>query len=186
LAHDGIGGTMNLTDYLIIGLMLASCIAGIMRGLLRELVSLVTWVLAVFLAWRFAGMLAPHLGGALASREVSLWAARALIFLAVLLVGTAVGALLDHFVRLSIFSGADRMLGLIFGALRAAVALGLVAIGCQALRVDDESWYRHSLLVPYAARIGTILRQIGGEDAPAAVTGKSVQTLRVVHPGKES
>ena len=156
---------MNWTDYLIIALMVVSCIAGIMRGLLREMISLVTWVLAVVLSWRLADTLAPHLGGALSGAAVRPWAARTLIFLGVLVVGTTIGAVVNHFVRLSIFSSMDRLLGLLFGALRAAVALGLAAIACHAVRIDDEAWYRQSLLAPYAERVGNVLRSLGGDTA---------------------
>lgn len=174
---------MRAIDYLIVGLLAVSCIAGIMRGLLREMISLLTWVMAVFLSWRFAGVLAPHLGGALAGATVRPWAARTLIFLGVLVIGTTVGAILNHFVRLSIFSSLDRMLGLVFGALRAAVALGLAAIACQAVHMDGENWYRQSVLMPYAARIGNLLRAIGGE--PAGGAGRTVRLFHR-HPGWES
>jgi membrane protein required for colicin V production len=175
---------MNSTDYLIIALMAVSCIAGAMRGLLREVISLLTWLLGVLLAWHFGEVLEPHLGGALAGTAVRPWAARALIFLAVLVVGTTVGAVMNHFVRLSIFSTMDRMLGLVFGALRACVALGLAAIVCHAVHVDDEGWYRHSTLMPYAARAGSILRALGGDTALTVGTGALHST--VPHRGRES
>ena len=150
------------------------------------MISLLTWVLAVFFAWRFADVLAPHLGGALASAAVRPWAARTLIFLAVLVVGTTVGAIVNHFVRLSIFSGLDRLLGLVFGALRAGVAFGLAAVACQAVHIDDEAWYRQSMLMPYAARIGNILRTLGGDSAGDIAGGRSVYSIRARHAGRES
>jgi membrane protein required for colicin V production len=177
---------MNSTDYLIIGLMAVSCIAGIMRGLLREMISLFTWVLAVFLAWRFADVVAPHLGGALAGPAVRPWAARTLIFLAVLVVGTTAGAIMNHFVRLSIFSGLDRFLGLVFGALRAGVAFGLAAVACQAVHIDSEAWYRQSMLMPYAARIGDSLRALGGDAVADNAGGRAVHSIRALQSGRES
>ncbi|MDE2219447.1 MAG: CvpA family protein, partial [Gammaproteobacteria bacterium] len=45
---------MNWTDYAIIAALLASCIVGLVRGLLREVISAITWVAAVWLAWEFA------------------------------------------------------------------------------------------------------------------------------------
>jgi membrane protein required for colicin V production len=176
---------MNSTDYLIVTLMVVSCIAGAMRGLLREVISLLTWLLGVLLAWRFADVLEPHLGGALSSAAVRPWAARALIFLAVLVVGTTVGAVMNHFVRLSIFSSLDRMLGLVFGALRACVALGLAAIVCHAVHVDDEAWYRQSALMPYAVRAGGVLRALGGDTALNMGAG-ALHSFRTSHPGRES
>lgn len=154
---------MIWTDYLIIALILCSCLYGLMRGLLREVISLVTWIVAVLLAWRGADWLAPHLGGALADPAVRPWAARTLIFAGVLLIGTAVGGVVNHFVRLSIFSALDRLLGFVFGLLRGVVAIGLLAILCHAVRLQDEAWYRKSALVPYAESAGNVLRALVGE-----------------------
>ena len=154
---------MNWTDYLLIAVLVFSSLAGLMRGLLREVVSVITWVAAVWIAWTFAASLEPYLGGALSDASVRPWAARTIIFVAVLLIGAAIGALLGHFVRLSLFSGVDRLLGLVFGLLRGVVALGVLAMLAHAVRLQDEPWYRGSLLVPYAEQAGNVLRGLVGE-----------------------
>jgi membrane protein required for colicin V production len=154
---------MNWTDYVIVGLLAFSCIAGLMRGLLREVISLLTWIAALWLAWEYAGTLAPQLGGALAAEAVRPWAARTIIFIGVLLIGAVVGAIVTHFVRLSLFSGVDRLFGFLFGLLRGAVVLGLLAMLCHAVRLQDEPWYRGSTLVPYAEQAGNVLRALVGE-----------------------
>jgi len=154
---------MNWTDYLLIAVLVFSSIAGLMRGLLREVISLITWIAAVWIAWTFASSLEPHLGGALSDAAARPWAARVIIFVAVLLVGAAVGALLGHFVRLSLFSGVDRLLGMVFGLLRGIVALGVLTIMAHAVRVHEEPWYRGSVLVPYAEQAGNVLRGLVGE-----------------------
>ena len=154
---------MNWTDYAIIAVLLASAITGLVRGLLREAIAVITWVAAVWLAWQFAGELAPQLGGALRDAAVRPWAARTLIFVGVLLLGAAVGSIVTHFVRLSLFSGLDRLLGFLFGLLRGAVVLGLLAILCHALRLHEEPWYRQSTLVPFAEQSGNVLRGLVGE-----------------------
>lgn len=154
---------MNWTDYVIIALMAFSCIAGLYRGLLREVVSLITWLAAVWLSWHFAYLLEPHLGGALSSEAVRPWAARTIIFITVLLLGIVAGAIVTHFVRLSLFSSMDRLLGFLFGFLRGAVVLGLLVLLCHAVRLHDERWYRDSTLVPYAEHAGNVLRALVGE-----------------------
>ncbi|MBS0387920.1 MAG: CvpA family protein [Proteobacteria bacterium] len=160
---------MNWTDYAIIAVLVASCAVGIVRGLLREVISLVTWIAAVWLAWAFSGELEPHLGGALSDAAVRPWAARTIIFVVVLLVGAGIGAIVSYFVRLSIFNSLDRLLGLVFGLLRGAVVLGLLAMLCHAVRLNDEAWYRQSTLVPYAEHAGNVLRGLVGErKIPAA------------------
>ena len=154
---------MNWTDYLLIALLVFSSIAGLMRGRLREVISLISWIAAVWIAWTFSSSLEPYLGGALKDAAVRPWAARAIIFVAVLLTGVAIGALLSHFVRLTVFSGIDRLLGMVFGLLRGVVVLGILAMLAHAVRLHEEPWYRASLLVPYAEQAGNVMRSLVGE-----------------------
>ena len=154
---------MNWADYLLIALVVLSCIAGLVRGLLREVIALVTWVLAVWLAWAYAPLLEPHLGGALAGEAVRPWAARALIFMVVVLLGTSIGVIVSHFVRLSLFTGVDRFFGGLFGLLRGWVIIGLFVILCHALRLDGQPWWRGSLLMPYGEHAANVLRGMVGE-----------------------
>jgi membrane protein required for colicin V production len=144
-----------------------------MRGLLREIISLITWLAAVVLAWQYSSLLEPHLGGALSGDSVRPWAARAIIFIAVLLIGGAVGAIVSRFTRLSIFGGTDRLLGFVFGLLRGVVALGVLAILCHATRLDEEPWYQASTLAPYAQKTGNILRSLVGEGSIRAASVSS-------------
>lgn len=154
---------MNWVDYLLIALIAFSCVAGVMRGLLREVIGLVTWVAAVWVAWHYADVLAPHLGGALANEGVRVWAARTIIFLAIVLIGTCIGAVVGHVVRLSIFSGTDRFFGGLFGFLRGLVMIGLFVMLCHALRLNGEPWWRASTLIPYGERAANVLRGMVGE-----------------------
>lgn len=154
---------MNVTDYLVIAGILISAAVGALRGFLREAVAVVTWVIALFIAWHFSDMIEPHLGGLLAGSNVRVWAARTIIVVLILLLGTGIGAALSHFVRVSVFSGMDRFLGVVFGALRGLVLLGVLVILGQLLRLEDERWWRQSQLVPYGESIANGLRTLVGE-----------------------
>jgi membrane protein required for colicin V production len=154
---------MNVTDYLVIAAVIISAIVGAMRGFLREAVALATWLLALFIAWHFSDLIEPHLGGLLSGSYVKPWAARVIIVVLILLVGAAIGAVISHFVRLSIFSGMDRFLGLVFGLLRGVVLLGVFVILGQLLRLDGEKWWTRSLLIPYGESVANGLRSLVGE-----------------------
>ncbi|HEY3808344.1 MAG TPA: CvpA family protein [Steroidobacteraceae bacterium] len=154
---------MNWLDYLLLALLVFSTVAGLMRGLLREVIALVTWVTAVWLAWTCSDWIAPHLGGLLAYEGVRTWAARAIVFIIVLLVGSAIALIVSRLVRLSLFSGTDRAFGALFGLLRGLIMLGLFVILCHAVRLEDESWWRGSILVPYAEHVANVLRSMVGE-----------------------
>jgi len=155
---------MNTADYVLIAVLVISAIVGALRGFLREAVSVVSWLLALFLAWHFSGALEPHLGTLLSQYpQARTWVARSIIVLVVLLLGALVGGLLGHFVRLSIFSGMDRFLGVCFGTVRGLVAIGALVIVGQMLQLDAEQWWRKSMLMPQATKMANGLRTIVGD-----------------------
>jgi membrane protein required for colicin V production len=152
----------NTADYLIIATVVISATVGLLRGLLREVIALITWIVAAFVAWHFAGVLEPHLGGLLRQDSVRPWVARLILFGVVLLLGNALGAILGHFVRLSLFTGADRFLGLLFGLLRGVLIVGAAVIVCQIVRLDSEVWWHESVLLPYGQDAAALLWSLGG------------------------
>jgi membrane protein required for colicin V production len=155
---------MKSADYWAVAIVLLIAIIGLMRGFLRELVAVVSWLLALFIAWHFAAWLAPHLGGLLADEPVRSWAARAILLVLVLFIGSVAGMLIGHFVRLSIFSVTDRFLGFALGVVHGAIVLGALVILCQLLHLDGERWWQESRLVPYAERVANGLRTLVGDE----------------------
>jgi membrane protein required for colicin V production len=157
-------GLMNTTDYLVILAVIISAVVGSLRGYLREAIALVTWIVALFIAWHFSDRIAPHLGGLLAVSPVSTWAARVIIVTLLLLLGTGIGVTVAHFVRLSIFNAMDRFLGFAFGFFRGVVLLGVFVILAQLLRLDGDRWWRQSVLMPYGESIANGLRVVIGDE----------------------
>ena len=169
---------MAFIDYVIVGILLFSAAFGIARGFVREVCALLTWILAVFLAFRHGQVIEPYLGGALEQQPYRTWAARVPVFVLVLMAGTAIGALLAHFVRVSFFSGLDRLLGFLVGAARGFVVLGFAALLCQNVRLDGEAWWKQSRLLPYVEQLADLLRSIAGENVSR---GAVLQETRVRH-----
>lgn len=151
---------MNGADWFLLGLIVLSSAIGVMRGFIREAISLVTWLLGLWLAWTFADVVEPHLGGLLGQPGVKVWVARLIILVAVLLVGTLVGVVLTYFVRHSPFITADRVLGLFFGLLRGGVLVGVAVILGQVLELNQERWWAESVLLPYAEFLGDWIRHL--------------------------
>ncbi len=154
---------MIAVDYIILAIILISAVMGLVRGLLREAVAVITWFLAIVLAWSFASSLEPVLGGVLVGSPLRIWAARAIIFVGVLLLGGAVAVILGHYVRVSMFAGMDKFLGFVFGIVRGVVIVGAFTIAIQALRMDEDARWKHSRLLPYATAVADALRGIVGE-----------------------
>lgn len=156
---------MDITDYIVLAAIILSAGVGVVRGFLREAIALVTWIIALVLAGHFSGLVEPHLGGLLGGAMVKPWVARLIVLVLVLLVGAVIGAASSHFVRLSIFSGMDRLLGFAFGALRGLLLFGLFVMLGQLMRLDSERWWHDSRLIPYGESVANGLRFLVGEGA---------------------
>ncbi|HUN27001.1 MAG TPA: CvpA family protein [Steroidobacteraceae bacterium] len=154
---------MTTVDYLIVALIAVSAIVGLLRGFLREVIALLTWVAALLIAWHFGRLLEPYLGGLLAAPHVRPWAARVILLVAVLLVGAGIGAIVVSLTRLALFYGVDRLLGFFFGLLRGIVVFGVLVLFCQTLRLDSERWWHESILIPYGEDAASMVRGLVGE-----------------------
>jgi membrane protein required for colicin V production len=155
---------MQGADLIIVAVIGISVIIGAVRGFVREAVALVTWLVAIWVAWRFSGFLHPYLGGILETPEQKAWLARGIVLLAVLLVGSLIGALLSWLTRTAAgLSILDRLFGFLFGLTRGVVLVGFGALLGQTLKLERESWWAHSKLAPYAVHVAGWLESFAGE-----------------------
>jgi membrane protein required for colicin V production len=132
----------------------------VLRGFIRESVSLLFLLVGLWLAWHYAYVLYPYLGGVLAEPGLREWVARLLMLALVLLVGAAVGALVRYLVtRAAGLAVTDRVLGLLFGAVRACVIIGIFVMVGQGLDLAGEPWWKSSRLMPYAEHLASWLER---------------------------
>lgn len=155
---------MQGADYIIVAIIGISVVIGVIRGFVREAVALITWLVAIWIAWRFSGFLHPYLGGVLETPEQKAWVARGIVLIVVLLAGALVGAVLSWLTRTAAgLSLLDRLFGLLFGLTRGVVLVGFAALLGQTLRLEHEPWWRQAKLAPYAVDIASWLEGFAGE-----------------------
>ena len=90
---------MDGADHLFAIILLVSGAVGFFRGFIRESIALASWLIGLWLAWHFAYIVNPWLGGALAEPGVREWTGRAVVLLLVLLFGALVGSVVSHYAR---------------------------------------------------------------------------------------
>ena len=154
---------MTTFDYMLLGVLLLSAVLGIVRGLIREALSLLIWAAALWSAARFGPQAASLFGRVLDNPLWQLWAGRLALFVAVLFVGSLVAWLVSYFVRRSVITGTDRILGMLFGFARGIVLAGLLVLALELGGFATEPWWRESKLLPYAAAVGAELRDVAKE-----------------------
>lgn len=144
---------MSWIDYAIIAICLASAAFGYWRGFVKEAIALVTWLVAILLAWQGAWLVEDRLGEWTAAPELRVWAARAIIFIGVLIVGGLLAWLMRALIRSTGLSSTDRSLGALFGLARGVLLAGLLAIVIGLAELDDESWWAGARLRPFCEQV---------------------------------
>ncbi len=153
-------------DMGIVGIIAVSALISLIRGFVKEAMSLVIWVIAFAVAMNFKEPLAEHLVsfiGLASIRQLVAWGG---LFVGTLLLGSMVNFLLGKLVSSTGLSGTDRTLGLVFGVFRGLlIVLALVIILPQAVPVDQDPWWMESSLIPILQGFET-----WGRDVMAAIT----------------
>ncbi|MFP5391987.1 MAG: CvpA family protein [Gammaproteobacteria bacterium] len=139
---------MTVFDYLVLFVLIASVLISMLRGLVNEILSLLSWIVAFVLANAYGAKLAPMLPGVIPGEVVRLMVAFIAIFIvARLLMGLlsmAIGAL----VKASGLSLADRGLGGVFGLARGLILVlaGVILAGMTDL--PRQPAWKEALLSP--------------------------------------
>lgn len=172
---------MELTgvDIVIAIIVCISAMLGLVRGLVAELFSLVTWVAAVLGAIVFGPQVADMLIDYLGSATVRSIVGYAGIFVGVLMVGGIVRSLTRSLLSSAGLSGLDRLLGLVFGGLR-GVLICIIALTMLRTFAADSEWWNNSTLIPELMQFEEEVRELGGYTSAVAdevsqrVLGKDV------------
>ena len=131
---------MTVIDLIALGIVALSCVLGLMRGFVREAMSLAGWVLAFYGARTFAPEVGAWLPG-IEDASLRYATALVLIFVAVLLVTGLVSMLLRGMVKLAGLGPHDKAIGVAFGVVRAVLVLLLLGVvaGLTALP-KTQAW----------------------------------------------
>lgn len=136
-------------DWAIIAIIAISGLISLRRGFVKEALSLLTWIVAGFVAWTFGGSLSQYLTDYISTPSARIIAGCAILFVGTLVVGALINFLIGELVRVTGLSGTDRFLGMAFGASRGAL-LVVVAVGLVSLApVEQDPWWQSSVLIPH-------------------------------------
>lgn len=170
---------MNAADIAILAVLALSVLFGLVRGFVSEVLSLVCWVAAFWVAWAFGQQVALFYAGWLHQPAASLVAGYVTCFLGVLVVGVLVGWTLRKLLSGSGLRGGDRFLGMLFGGVRGVLLVTFVVLMLGFTAVPREAhWWRQSMLLPaFASGAGWLAEalppevthylEIGGKTLPA-------------------
>lgn len=142
--------SLNWADWIIIAIVAVSCGFGLMRGLIKEALSVANWLIALLIALTFKESFALLLVDKIQTPSLRELTAFGALFLATLLVGALVNYLVGELVKVTGLSSTDRTLGMVFGLLRGfVVVMAMLLLVPSVLSVNQDPWWAESALIPH-------------------------------------
>ena len=145
-------------DYAILGIVGISGVISLMRGFIREALSLAGWIAAFWVALAFSGVVARWIEGYVSVPSVRVGIAFAGIFFAVLLLGGLVLRVAGLVVEKTGMSGTDRSLGIVFGVLRGIVITASLVLLAGLTSLPRDPWWSQSVLLPHLVELANEIR----------------------------
>jgi membrane protein required for colicin V production len=140
---------MNLLDIALIAITLFSIIAGVWKGLVREIFNIVGVLAAILLALTLATSLAPHMKRILPYDTSGYAESLILIFVATLIAAGLLGVLLTKVLEAAQLGGMNRALGGVFGLLRGMLIALFLVLGLTLFLPSGSRVLSGSKLTPY-------------------------------------
>ena len=145
-------------DYAVLAIVGISGVISLMRGFIREALSLAGWIAAFWIALALCGHAAAWLDGYVSVPSVRIAIAFFAIFFGVLLLCGIVLRLAGLLVERTGMSGTDRSLGIVFGVLRGVVITGLLVLLAGLTSLPEDPWWNQSIFLPHFVELANEVR----------------------------
>lgn len=143
---------MPVLDWIFLGILLISMLVGAWRGLVFEVLSVLSWIAAFVLAQWFAPTAAQWLPIAGASEAIRYAAGFVVVFVAAIFLGGLIAFLTKKLIAAVGLRPADRMLGAIFGLARGIIVLLALAVVAGMTPLKSAAMWQEST----GARIASV------------------------------
>jgi membrane protein required for colicin V production len=141
---------VTLFDYLVLFVLVCSVVISTLRGLVKEMLSLLSWVVAFVVANAYGAALAALLPALIPGQVIRLMVAFVVLFIGVRLLMGLLSMAVDALVTATGLSLADRGLGGLFGLARGLVIVLAAVILCGMTSIPQQAFWKHALLSPLA------------------------------------
>jgi membrane protein required for colicin V production len=138
---------MIWVDIVIPAVIVISALFSLMRGFVREALSLVGWLAAFWVALTFSAPLADQFLMAISLPSVRMVVAFTLLFVVTLVLTAIVNRLAAQLVARTGLTGTDRMIGMVFGIARGVVLVAAMVLLAGMTTLPQDPWWRESQFI---------------------------------------
>ena len=158
---------MSLTaiDIAVLTIVGVSCLIGVLRGLVKEALSLAFWIGGIVAAGVFSDDLGALMSGAISNPALQRVAGFIVIFLAVVFIGGLISSGISHLLSEAGLGVADRALGAVFGVVR-GLAIIVVIVMVTGRFSFAQRFYSNSVTMPYVISASEWLQAQLGDVLP--------------------
>lgn len=147
--------TVTLLDAILFALMLVSALLAMVRGFSREILSVISWLVAAAAAFFFYEPLTPYFSEYISSETVAMVASAATIFLVTLIIVSYITLRIADFIIDSRIGALDRVLGFVFGAVRGLLLVVVAMLFFNWLAPENQpEWVAKAWSKPYLDNFG--------------------------------
>jgi len=155
---------MTVVDVVVIFVIFLSALFSLLRGFVKEAISLATWIIAIWLAATFAPQLADALPDTIESEAVRQAIGFGVLFVLTLMVGALVNMLVSQVVKKTGLSGADRIFGVAFGVLRGGLIIVVFVVIGGMTPLPESDWWQSSNLLPWFENTAMVIQEYIPDD----------------------
>jgi membrane protein required for colicin V production len=137
---------MTTFDVMVLAIVGFSTLFAFVRGVIRELIALVAWVIGLLAAVTFTPVVADWLPAGFGTPSLRYVAAFAIILIGALLAGAVLAWPLVKVVRAAGLGFVDRFLGAIFGFVRGALIVVAFVLVAGLTDLPRSAWWQDSVL----------------------------------------
>jgi len=139
---------MTTVDIVMFIIVFLSVVVSIIRGFVKEALSVVIWILAVVVAVKYYGNLDAKLINTIQSPSVRLVSAFVVLFIATLFLGALLNRFIGVIIKSTGLGGTDKLLGAFFGIVRGVlIVVALVVLAENTM--PQEEWWKESMFMQH-------------------------------------
>ena len=151
---------MVVADFIVLGIIFLSVIVSLMRGFVKEALSLTGWLVSLWVAMSFSSGMAELFGDAISDPTLRLLTAFVTLFVLSLIIGAIINFFATQFVQRAGLNGVDRTIGGVFGFLRGILLVTIIVMLLGLTTLPKESWWDDSFFMFRFEVIATWLKDL--------------------------